>query len=153
MYDTLKGVPLSKRVELPVMEEAQLGFSIGLALTGKTIISIYPRFDFLLCAMNQLVNHLDKLQDFTHGQYKAKVIVRVGIGSTNPLYPGVQHCGDYTVALNSMLDHVRVIKCTSPEHIMVGYDQAYQSKDSYIIVEDMNLYNKIKESKEVTINA
>src|SRR3990167_5256636 len=92
MFNTLEGVPMEKRIELPVMEDAQMGISLGMALTGKTVISIYPRFDFLLLAVNQLVNHIDKLDDFTHGQYHAKVIIRVGIGSTKPMYPGVQHC-------------------------------------------------------------
>src|SRR3990167_7995267 len=93
MFKTLSGVPMGKRIELPVTEEMQMGMSLGMALTGKTVISIYPRFDFLLLAVNQLVNHLDKLEEFTHGQFHAKVIIRVGIGSRSPLYPGVQHCG------------------------------------------------------------
>src|SRR3990167_7450621 len=44
MYKTLSGVPMEKRIELPVAEEMQMGLSIGLALTGKVVISIYPRF-------------------------------------------------------------------------------------------------------------
>ena len=103
IFKTLIGVPMEKRIELPVAEEMQMGMSIGMALIGKTVISIYPRFDFLLLAVNQLVNHLDKLDEFTHGQFKAKVIVRVGVGATKPLYPGVQHCGDYTEAFKKML--------------------------------------------------
>src|SRR3990172_12405002 len=102
IFKTLSGVPMEKRLELPVAEEMQMGMSIGLAMTGKTVISIYPRFDFLLRAMNQLVNHLDELEEFTNGQFKAKVIIRVGIVSTKPLYPGVQHCGDYLDAFKLM---------------------------------------------------
>ena len=47
-------------IELPVAEEMQMGMSFGMSLDGTIPISIYPRWNFLLCAINQLVNHLDK---------------------------------------------------------------------------------------------
>jgi pyruvate/2-oxoglutarate/acetoin dehydrogenase E1 component len=139
IFKTLSGVPIEKRIELPVAEDLQMGMSLGLALTGKTVISIYPRFDFLLCAVNQLRNHLDQLEEFTHGQYNAHVIIRVGIGSTSPMNPGVQHSGDYTEAFRSMLN-MPVIKLDMVEQIMPVYVKAYSLKKSCLIVEDMNLY-------------
>ncbi len=143
MFKTLEGVPIEKRVELPVAEELQMGMSLGMALTRKTVISIYPRFDFLLLAVNQLVNHLDKLEDFTHGQYHAKVIIRVGIGSTKPMYPGVQHCGDYTEAFRKLLKNVSVLKIDDPHDAYVFYHVAYNNPGSYLIVEDMDLYKEV----------
>ena len=140
MFKTLSGVPMDKRIELPVAEEMQLGMSLGMALTGKTVISIFPRMDFLMCAMNQLVNHVDKLEEFTHGQYHAKVIIRVGIGSTSPMHPGPQHCGDYTEALRMMLKRVVVVKLKSTAFIEVAYRLAYASSRSTIIVEEMGKY-------------
>src|SRR3990167_6934122 len=123
MFKTLSGVPMEKRLELPVAEDMQMGISLGMALMGKTVISIYPRFDFLLLAMNQLVNHLDKLEEFTHGQYHARVIIRVGIGSTSPMYPGVQHCGDYTEAVMRLVK-MPVAKLLYPDQIVPTYQQA-----------------------------
>ena len=140
IFDTLAGVPAEKRLELPVAEELQMGMSIGMALTGKIVISIYPRFDFLLLAVNQLVNHLDKLRDYTHGEYSARVIIRVGIGSTEPMYPGVQHCGDYTEAFKKMLKNINVVKLESCEQISPAYECAYNSEGSTLIVESLNLY-------------
>ncbi|KKM92796.1 hypothetical protein LCGC14_1214880 [marine sediment metagenome] len=140
MFKTLSGVPDEKKIELPVAEEMQMGMSLGLALTGKTVISIYPRFDFLLLAVNQLVNHLDKLEDFTHGEYKAKVIIRVGIGSKSPMYPGVQHCGDYTNAFGELLKNILIWKLPSPLLITSVYEEAYNAQGSTLIVEDMGLY-------------
>ena len=140
MFKTLSGVPMEKRLELPVMEDCQMGIALGMALTGKTVISIYPRFDFLLLAVNQLVNHIDKLADFTHHQYCAKVIIRVGIGSTKPMYPGVQHCGDYTEAFRKMLGMwVRPLK--KPSEILWAYQCAYRNGLPQLMVEDMELYN------------
>ena len=142
LYKTLSGVPMEKRLELPVAEELQMGLSIGMALTGKVVISIYPRFDFLLLAMNQLVNHLDKLEEFTHGEYHAKVIIRVGVGSTSPMYPGVQHCGDYTEAFRQMLI-MPVASLLFPQDILRTYQHAYQGTGSSLIIEDMNLYGRM----------
>ena len=140
LFQNLSGVPMEKRIEMPVAEDMQMGISLGMALTGKVVISIFPRMDFLLCAMNQLVNHLDKLEDFTHGQYKAKVIIRVGIGSTKPLDPGPQHRGDYTEALKVMLKHVRVTEVGLPESVLSAYQQAYKSGGAHLIVEGLGLY-------------
>ena len=140
MYKTLVHVPMSKRVELPVAEEMQMGLSIGLGLTGKVVISIYPRFDFLLLATNQLVNHLDKLHEVTHGQFKAKVIIRVGIGSRSPLYPGVQHCGDYTEAFRLLLEHIPIFKLDRAGDVMFWYKTAYHMRSSALLVEEMDRY-------------
>ena len=141
MYKTLSGVPMNKRIELPVAEEMQMGISLGMSLTGKTVISIYPRMDFLLLAVNQLVNHLDKLEEFTHSEYHAKVIIRVGIGATKPMYPGIQHCGDYTLPLRNILRNVRVWRLGRAEEISRIYTNAYCCSWSSLIIEDMNNYN------------
>lgn len=140
LFNTLLGVPREKLIELPVAEEMQMGMSIGLALTGKTVISIYPRFDFLLLAVNQLVNHLDKLEEFTHGEYKAKVIIRVGVGSKSPMYPGVQHCGDYTEQFKYLLDNIQVLRINYSGQAESKYEAAYNADTSTLIVEDMELY-------------
>ena len=142
IYKTLSRVPIEKRIELPVAEELQMGMSIGLALTGKTVISIYPRFDFLLLAVNQLVNHLDKLEEFTHDEFHAKVIVRVGIGSTKPMYPGVQHCGDYTEGIKKMTRNINILKLNYPNQVMLAYKLAYDAPAgiSCLIIEEMDLY-------------
>ena len=118
MFHTLEGVPMEKRVELPVMEEAQLGMCIGLALQGFVPVCIFPRMDFLMLAMNQLVNHLDKIAEMSHGEFNPKVIIRTAVGATTPLYPGPQHCSDYTEGLEAMLGYVSVVKMTNALDIL-----------------------------------
>ena len=66
---------------MPVTEEMQMGITTGLMMAGYTPVSIFPRWNFLLLAMNQLVNHLDKFNIMTNGKYKSKAIIRTGIGS------------------------------------------------------------------------
>ena len=64
--NTLKGIPKKKLYELPVSEEMQMGISIGLVMQKFVPISIYPRLNFLMLSMNQLVNHLDKFNQMTY---------------------------------------------------------------------------------------
>ena len=73
-----------------------MGLSIGLALSGYIPVTCYPRFDFLLCAMNQLVNHLDKIRIMSNNEFKPRVIIRTSIGPKKPLDGGVQHTQNYT---------------------------------------------------------
>ena len=81
MSNTLKNVSRDKLLELPVTEEMQMGMSTGLALGGHVPVSIYPRWNFLLCAVSQVVSHLDKLSAMSDGGFQPKVIIRTGIGS------------------------------------------------------------------------
>ena len=60
MSNTLKDINNKKLLELPVAEEMQMGITIGMIMSGLIPISIYPRWNFLLLSINQLVNHLDK---------------------------------------------------------------------------------------------
>ena len=102
MSNTVKDIPIARRIELPVAEELQMGMSIGLALQGQVPVSIYPRWNFLLLAANQLVNHLDKLAVMSNGGYQPRVIIRTSIGSQRPLHPQFQHIGDFTDAFRLM---------------------------------------------------
>jgi pyruvate/2-oxoglutarate/acetoin dehydrogenase E1 component len=143
MYSTLQGIPSSKKIELPLIEDAQMGMSIGLSLEGHIPVSIYPRMDFLIIATNQLANHLDKIEEMSCGRFKPKVIIRTAIGSTKPLYPGIQHCSDYTDALKHMLKNVEVIKLTTSKDIVPSYEYALERKDerSTLLIEVADLYS------------
>ncbi len=135
LLDTLEDVPAEKRLEVPVIEDTQLGMCIGLSLAGYIPICIFPRMDFLICAMNQLVNHLDKIAEMSHGRYSPKVIIRTIIGATKPLNPGAQHHQDYTSSLYSLLKTVRIKKLVFVEDIVPTYLEALKSDKSWIIVE------------------
>ena len=92
MRNTLLNIDDNKLVEMPVDEDFQMGLATGMALTGLIPISIFPRWNFLLLATNQIVNHLDKLREITQNKNPGKVIIRTGIGSVIPLHPGPGWC-------------------------------------------------------------
>jgi len=143
MRNTLLNVDESKLLELPVEEDFQLGLSIGMALTGLVPISIFPRWNFLLLATNQIVNHLDKLRDLTQNESPGKVIIRTGIGSKKPLHPGPQHTGDFTEAFKLMCPNINVVRLDSAESIFEEYQNAYDRSDgvSSLLIEWSDKYN------------
>ena len=110
MTNTLKSIPKNKLYELPVAEEMQLGISNGLALIGHIPISIFPRWNFLLYGMNQLINHIDKYNIMVGKEKNIKVIIRTGVGSQRPLHPQYQHIGDFTESIKKMCTTIDVIK-------------------------------------------
>jgi pyruvate/2-oxoglutarate/acetoin dehydrogenase E1 component len=143
MRNTLLNVKEDKLIELPVEEEFQLGLSIGLSLNQRIPICIFPRWNFLLLATNQIVNHLDKLKDLTQVQNPGKVIIRTGIGSENPLNPGPQHTGDFTEAFKLMCKNINVVRLDSAEMIFDEYKKAYERDDgtSSLLIEWSDRYN------------
>lgn len=154
MYHTYKHLPENQKMELPVAEEMQAGIGTGLSLENKLICSIYPRFDFFILALNHIVNHLDKFEEMSSGQYKPKQIFRVCVGSIKPMMPGPQHCQNYTEAIKKMVTNIEVRELLKTEEVYSAYKDAVNSDKSYIIIEHSDLYNKdfafkdIKESKE-----
>ena len=144
MTNTLKDVDRSKLLEMPVNEDMQMGMSIGMALNGTVPISIYPRWNFLILAANQIVNHLDKAKIMSDGGYTPKVIIRVGIGSQRPLHPQHQHIADFTSGFRAMCETVDIIRLEEPNQIFEAYQYAYNRtyNRSTILVEYGDYYNE-----------
>ena len=144
IYSSLKDIPAAKKIELPVFEEVQMGLSTGLALEGFVPISIFPRFNFLLLAVNQLVNHLDKIPHISHGGMRPKVIIKTMVGSVRPLDPGVQHKSNFTEAFRKLVDSIIIEDLTDPELIFPAYERALLRDDgkSTILVEYGDYYSE-----------
>ena len=106
--------------------------SIGLSLEGFIPITCFPRFDFLILAMNQLVNHLDKIRFMSRGEMRPKIIIRTSIGSKKPLDGGPQHTQDYTKMFKEILTEVKVIYLDNPKKIFSTFKNAYNDKKFFI---------------------
>jgi pyruvate/2-oxoglutarate/acetoin dehydrogenase E1 component len=142
MSTTLDYVDANKMIELPVMEETQMGMSLGLAMLGKFVISFYPRWDFLVCATNQLLNHLDKIKLMSNNQWDPKIIIRLGKGSDNPIDPGHQHKGSYFLEYQSLCRNITFHNLSSFEAIEDTYKEAYEQGGIHVIVEYPELYTR-----------
>ncbi len=143
MFNTLIEVPSKKKIELPVFEDVQMGMSIGMALNGFVPITCYPRFDFLICAMNQILNHLDKIRVMSRNEIKPKVIIRTSIGPKKPLDGGPQHTQNYTNVFKKMLNEIKIVYLESPKQIFPEFKKAYLNKNShsYLFIENGAYYD------------
>lgn len=144
IFNTLSTVSSKKKIELPVFEEVQMGLCTGLAMNGFVPINCYPRFDFLILAMNQLVNHLDKMRTMSDSSFKPRVIIRTSIGSKIPLDGGVQHTQNYTNIFKNILTEVEVVFLDNVKDIFPSFKKAYERKDakSTLLIEHGDFYNQ-----------
>lgn len=137
LYDSLSHIPSEKRLELPVAEYLQTGLANGMAINGMIPVSTYPRWNFLLMGVDQIVNHLDKFTTMSNGKLNPKVIIRVAVGSEHPVDPQCQHKGNFAEAFREMLASIDVIELHEPEDIQPAYIKALTREDgrSTILVE------------------
>jgi len=137
MRTTLENINSTRLIEMPVDEDFQMGIANGLAIAGYIPVSVFPRWNFLLLATNQIVNHLDKIKEISRLKIPPKVIIRTGIGSVSPLHPGPQHTGDFTEAFKLMCPNINVVRLDSYEQVVPEYKLALEREDgvSSILVE------------------
>lgn len=144
MSPSFKGVPPAQRLEMPVAEELQMGMAIGMALEGILPVCVFPRWNFILRAADQLVNHLDRLPLYSDGGYNPRVIIRTAVPSVNPFNPGPQHDDDFSRAFYEMLRTVDIVHLVSPEMIVPEYRHAMDVPHSTILVEYTERYKNAR---------
>src|SRR5882672_12820105 len=66
----------------PLSEDAMTGAAVGMALAGLRPIHVHIRMDFVLLAMNQLVNMAAKMHYMFGGQENVPIVVRSIIGKS-----------------------------------------------------------------------
>ncbi|UBF26004.1 hypothetical protein K9N68_31460 [Kovacikia minuta CCNUW1] len=92
----------------PLSEDAMTGVAIGSALAGLRPIHVHIRMDFLMLAMNQLVNMAAKSRYTFGGQVSVPMVVRSMIGKS--WGQGAQH----SQGLHSFFMHVPGLKVVAP---------------------------------------
>ena len=143
MFNTLKDIDNKKKIELPVAEEMQMGMSLGMALEGYIPVTIYPRWNFLLLATNQLVNHLDKISEISNNKINPQIIIRTAVGSVRPLDPQSQHRGDFSKAFKQMCNNIDIYKITKANEVFKTYKKVLKNKKRIsLVVEIADFYNE-----------
>src|SRR5256884_1780797 len=92
----------------PLSEDAMTGAAVGMALAGLRPIHGHIRMDFLMLAMNQLVNVAAKSRYMFGGQVSVPLVVRSMIGRS--WGQGAQH----SQGLHSFFMHVPGLKVVAP---------------------------------------
>lgn len=123
-HGTLKDVPDAQLIETPVAENLMVGLAIGMSLAGLRPVVFIERFDFILNALDAIVNHLDKIETMSRGQFKPAVILRVVVGNTTkPFFTGATHTQDFTDSLRKLVKFP-VWGMKMPEHVTREYAAA-----------------------------
>lgn len=92
----------------PLSEDAMTGAAIGMSLAGLRPVHVHIRMDFLLLAMNQLVNMAAKSRYMFGGQMHVPIVVRSIIGKS--WGQGAQH----SQALHALFMHIPGLKVVAP---------------------------------------
>ena len=94
----------------PISENAVAGIALGAALNGLRPICIHLRVDFMLVAMDQIVNYIAKWRYMTRGKVKVPLVMRAIIGRGWGC--GAQH----SQSLGSLFAHIPGLKVVMPSN-------------------------------------
>ena len=112
IYGTTKGLKekfgADRVFDTPLSEDAMTGVAIGAALGGLRPVHVHIRMDFLLLAMNQLVNMAAKMRYMYGGAVSVPLVVRAIIGRS--WGQGAQH----SQGLQSLFMHIPGLKVVAP---------------------------------------
>jgi pyruvate dehydrogenase E1 component alpha subunit len=136
---TLKNVPAEQKLETPVAENLMAGLAIGMSFEGFIPVVYFERHDFMLGAMDAIVNHIDKIERISHGEYKVPVIIRAIAADAGPFYSGITHSQDFTELLKSSVDFP-VYDPVDGEEVLTAFRSALASKRPAIIIERKSRY-------------
>jgi len=94
--------------DVPLAENALTGVAIGAALDGMRPIFVHNRPDFLLLAMDQIVNHASKWSYMFGGQVQVPMVIWSVIAR------GWGSAGHHSQALQGLFMHVPGLKLVMP---------------------------------------
>jgi len=144
-YGSLKDIREDKILEMPVAENLMTGLATGLAIEGFNPVLIFERHDFMLNALDSLINYLNNLPVLSNKQYKAPMIIRAIIGSKSPIDPGPQHSADFSDFFKAKFDFP-VFDARNADELRHAYEYAKKFKSPCMIIERRELYEE-EESK------
>ncbi len=125
-------------IDTPVSESACTGAAIGASLCGMRPIVVHPRIDFMLYAMDALVNQAAKWSHMFGGQSGPSVTIRAIINRGGE--QGAQH----SQALHAWFSHIPGLRVVMPSSVRDARDLLVASAlcdDPVVFIDDRWLYN------------
>lgn len=138
MTDLDKEFGVERIIDTPVSESACTGAAIGAALAGMKPIMVHPRMDFMLYAMDAIINEAAKWSSMMAGQAHAGVTIRSIINRGGE--QGAQH----SQALHSWFTHIPGLRVVMPYSVSDARDlliASVLSGDPVIYIDDRWLYS------------
>jgi hypothetical protein len=136
---TLKNVPLEQKLETPVAENLMSGLAIGMSFEGFLPILYFERHDFILNALDAIINHIDKIERISHGEYKVPVVIRAVTADAGPFYSGITHSQDFTKLLEFGVSFP-VEDPKEGKDVLRAFRDAVESKRPVVVIERKSRY-------------
>lgn len=136
---TLKDVPDEQKLETPVAENLMAGLAIGMSFEGFLPVVYYERHDFMLVAADAIINHIDKIERISHGEFKCPVIIRAVTADAGPFYSGITHSQDFTKVFREAVSFP-VHDPVTGDDVIHAFRGAVESGRPAIIVERKSRY-------------
>ena len=146
MTDLDKKFGKNRVIDTPVSESATTGAAVGASLTGMKPIVVHPRMDFMLYAMDAIVNQAAKWSHMFGGQAHPGVTIR-GI-----INRGGEQGAQHSQALHSWFAHIPGLKVIVPFSPLDARDlliSSVLSNDPVIYIDDRWLYEEVEEIKPI----
>ncbi|MBF0153773.1 MAG: alpha-ketoacid dehydrogenase subunit beta [Magnetococcales bacterium] len=134
-------------IDTPISELSTTGMAIGASLLGYRPIIVYPRMDFMILAMDQIVNQAAKWRHMLGGQSHAPVTFRSIINRGGE--QGAQH----SQALHAWFAHVPGLRVVMPYSVRDARDlliAAVLCDDPVMYIDDRWLYSNTDTLPPVT---
>jgi len=122
----------------PLSEEALLGFGLGAAISGLRPINVHIRVDFLLLAINQLVNMVASYHYGSDGKLQVPLVIRAIIGK------GWGQSYQHSKSLQSFFAHIpglKVVMPTTPADAKGLLIAAMRDNNPVVVLEHRMLYD------------
>lgn len=138
IYGTMNRVPLSKCVEFPITENLQVSAAMGLCLEGFFPIVVFQRMDFMLPAMDAIINHLALLPALSGGKVHFPMILRAIVGLSDASFDvGCQHYKDLSTMFHG---YIECVTLESGHDIRQWYSTFRERNYPIILVEKRDWY-------------
>ena len=140
-------------IDTPVSEAAVTGAAIGASLNGMKPIVVHPRMDFMLYAMDPIVNQAAKWSYMFGGQASPSITIR-GI-----INRGGEQGAQHSQALHSWFAHIPGLKVVMPSTVSDARDlliASVLSGQPVIYIDDRWLYDQedyLTPANKVDLNA
>lgn len=123
--------------DTPISESAILGSAVGAAMMGMKPVVEIMWADFMLVALDQIINQAANIRYVTGGQAGAPIVVRTQQGAT----PG--SCAQHSQSLEALLAHIPGLRIAIPATPQDAYSllrTAIAAPDPCIVIESRSLY-------------
>jgi hypothetical protein len=138
-YGAFKNIPDDQLLETPLAENLMLGLGMGMSLEGFRPVVFFERHEFLMNAMDAIVNSLDIIETISDGEYRMPVIIKAVAGSVKPFYAGLSHSQNFSDKIRNFV-HFPVYAPETGAEVLTAYELAKAAKGPTMISEMKSKY-------------